>query len=204
MSPITEQFLIFLRAIVVGAVIMNVYDMFRILRLAFSHRDWIVFLEDICFFVLTGLITWNYLLISCRGELRAFVIVGELIGAVLWFFTAGKLVMAAAERIIEILRILVTVLLVRPVCAVLRIMLHLFRQMVRLLWWIAKRFGAEKLLFFIQKVKNTFQTAKNHLPERARLVYNFIIGFSMHFTEKPVNSEQEVEHSAESIIPSDR
>ena len=38
-----EQTRIFLWAIAVGAGIMALYDLFRILRLAFAQREWMIF-----------------------------------------------------------------------------------------------------------------------------------------------------------------
>ena len=96
-----EQIGIFLRAIAVGAGIMACYDVFRMLRTAFRTADAVVFWEDIVFFAAAGMATWFYLLESCRGELRGFVMVGELLGGVLYFLTLGSLVMKIARPVIH-------------------------------------------------------------------------------------------------------
>ena len=204
MSPIREQLLIFLWAIPVGAAIMAVYDLFRILRLAFPHRDWMVFLEDVCFFVLAGMITWSYLLENCRGELRAFVFAAELIGAVLWFVSCGKIVLSAAEKIIRLVRFLLRNLVFRPIKLICRGIGFLFRRFWLLLWKTAKLLGAEKVLTISKKYKNKLQNVKNHLQEGTRSVYNSCIGLILPFGRKAPNSEQEVESVAQSIFPSDR
>ena len=204
MSPVREQLLIFLWAIPVGASIMFVYDLFRILRLVFSHKDWVVFVEDVCFFILAGMLTWRYLLENCRGELRAFVFAAEVIGAVLWFVTCGKIVMAVAGKLIRLLRFLFRNLVLRPLTALMRGLVFLCRGFLRLVWHLAKLLGAEKWIAVIKKAKIKVQNAKNHLQEGTRSVYNSYIGLIMPFGKKALNSEQEVESGAQSIIPSDR
>ena len=204
MSIIHEQMLIFLRAIPVGATIMLLYDLFRILRRTFPHRDAVVFFEDIVFFLLAGMITWQYLLKNCRGELRAFVFAAELIGAVLWFLIVGKWMLAAGEWALRLLCSMVRIFVFCP----LRWLYHLLYSMVigilRMVWALAKILGAEKAICLWKKYKKAIQTAKNHLPEYAHSVYNFSVGLIMPFGRKTLNSEQEVESGAEGIIPSDR
>lgn len=200
MATAWGQILIFFRAIAVGAGGMALYDLFRMLRIAFRQKDWMVFLEDVLFFMTVGLITWFYLLENCDGRLRGFVFVGEGLGAVLYFVTLGRLVMSVARKLIALLQRLMDTLILRPLTALFRVLLRIFgwfgRGFRRLFRWL----GLEELSDFLKKCKKAFQIKKIHLPDCRRIVYNL---FDKGLLRKLFNSKQEVEKSAERNVSSD-
>ena len=53
---VTDQALLFLIFIVNGIIIGLLFDFFRILRRSFKTKDFITYIEDILFWVLTGLL----------------------------------------------------------------------------------------------------------------------------------------------------
>lgn len=196
-----EQICIFLRAIAVGAGIMVCYDFFRILRTAFRTSDAVVFLEDVVFFVAAGLATWFYLLESCRGELRGFVMVGEVIGGLLYFLTAGRLVMKAAKPVIHFLQRLIDRLIFRPVRRIWKLLKGIYKWLAGLGKRISKRlavfFGADKLRKLSRNKKNLKKNSKIHLQEGHNLLYNLYVKlFPWLFlkgTSQSGNQTQEVE-----------
>lgn len=200
-----EQTRIFLWAIAVGAGIMALYDLFRILRLAFAQREWMIFLEDVCFFAVAGMVTWFYLLESCKGQLRGFVFIGEGIGAVLYFLTLGQLVMAASKSIIALLSRLIHAVIIRPACALIRLVMRILNGMQRAVRAVFKWLGIEKLADFLKKYKKRLQIRKFHLPESGSLLYNLgITGVWPHRAKASSNQKQEVENGAESVFSSDK
>ena len=183
---------------------MVLYDLFRILRRVFHHRDWLVFCEDVCFFVLAGMLTWQYLLENCRGELRAFVFAAELIGALLWFFLCAEVFTAFGVRLVACIRFLVRLVILRPLSVLLRGVRFLLHGVLRLIWMAVVRLGVQKAIDQTKKLRITFQNAKNHLQDSAFSVYNSFVGLIMPFGRKAEHSEQEAERGAESFFPSDR
>lgn len=98
---VTKQLFDFLLAMLVGGLLGAVYDLFRISRLTFGGGRVGIFFQDLVFFLFCTIVTFLFLVVDNSGEIRAFLLVGELLGALLYFFTLGKLVLRTAERTVE-------------------------------------------------------------------------------------------------------
>lgn len=183
-----DQVWLFLEAVLLGAALGAVYDVFRILRLAFPNGRVLIFLEDMLYFALVGIVSFSFVLLQNGGVLRAFLLAGELLGAVLYFFSLGVLVMKAAQGIIRLVR------------GFLRFLFRIFvRPLIRLFRWI---FGKCRALWkiFCTKYgviggKLPFRRAapakkgesggkisrknhKKHLQPPRKIVYNTPISYS--------------------------
>lgn len=101
---ITQQVNLFLGAGLVGIALGAVYDVFRILRLAVKPFMVVVLIEDLLFFFLFTAATFFYMLLYNNGHVRLFVIIGELIGFTLYYFTVGMLVMGISKAIIRFIK----------------------------------------------------------------------------------------------------
>ena len=53
---ITNQAYIFIIFVIVGIIVGIIFDFFRILRKSFKTKDFVTYIEDIVFCILTGLI----------------------------------------------------------------------------------------------------------------------------------------------------
>ena len=53
---ITNQAYLFLIFVINGLLIGLLFDFFRILRLSFKTRDFVTYIEDIIFWIITGII----------------------------------------------------------------------------------------------------------------------------------------------------
>lgn len=198
-----EQTVIFLWAIAVGAGIMLCYDLFRMLRTAFQVSDGAIFAEDVFFFVIAGMITWFYLLESCRGELRGFVMIGEGIGGLIYFLTIGRLVMGIAKPIIHFLQNLIDRLIVRPLQWIWKTVKGIFKWLFKLcktlLNWLGDISGIKKIGKVLRNKKKIRENTKIHLQERHSLLYNlYVIFFSWTQHGKPSqvgNQLQEVDEN---------
>ncbi len=95
----TDGFLFF-SAIVLGFLLGFYYEIFRFLRLAFPHPSWLVFLEDLGFFlpVTPILIFFHYALND--GIIRWFSLAGCIFGFCLYLGTVGKLFLRFSEGIL--------------------------------------------------------------------------------------------------------
>lgn len=70
----------FLLSVLLGAVLALVYDLIKSVRLSFIRSKWTVFVLDVAFFTLSAFATYIFLLGYCKGELRFYVITGEVVG----------------------------------------------------------------------------------------------------------------------------
>lgn len=200
-----QQTAIFLWSMAVGAGIMMCYDVFRILRAAFQPNDVCIFIEDVIFFVIAGLATWFYLLESCHGELRGFVMVGEGIGGLLYFLTVGRAVMGVARPLIRFFQGVIERLILRPARWMWKVFQGLLQGLARmgkrLLKVMAKIFGVDRAKKVLQNRKKIKENTKIHLPEGRNLLYNlYVICFSRFRPGKSShkgNQTQEVEKNEE-------
>lgn len=95
----TESFLFF-ASILLGFFIGFYYEIFRFLRLAFPHPDFLIILEDLCFFIplSPALIFFHYALNS--GVFRWFSLAGCVLGFLLYLWTVGKILIRCSEGIL--------------------------------------------------------------------------------------------------------
>lgn len=129
---IAQQTTMFLYALLLGGVIGAVYDVFRVSRVAFRLSWLLVLLQDILFFTLSALLLWRYFLLQSSGEVRIFVVLGVLLGWIIYFFTLGRLVMRLAGFIIGIITRIVTAILapVRKIAGVVKKTLYKQRKLM--------------------------------------------------------------------------
>ncbi len=90
---IAEQTIAFFTSWAVGAVIGLLFDIFRSLQIVFKPTILLIHFYDISFFIASGCIIFLYSLSSVDGNIRAFIIIGILIGVCLYFFILSKWVL---------------------------------------------------------------------------------------------------------------
>ena len=125
---IAHQTQVFIYACLLGAGIGFVYDIFRVMRIAFNSNSVVIFLQDILFcLVVTAASAW-YLLYENMGKIRMFIILGEVLGWIIYYFTIGDIVIKFSEKIINILKRILGVItkwvfmpLIRILCSILRL-----------------------------------------------------------------------------------
>ena len=160
---VAAQTLLFLKSILLGACLMLLYDLFRILRLAVKTPAALVLLEDILFFAACALMTMLFLISANFGEIRFFALLGEGLGALLYALTLSRLVMACSKAVIRFVR------------AVFRIVFRLFlRPVYRIIHWFALKI-VQLMDFFAAGLKKSFRKANYGLKRRRILLYNLII-----------------------------
>ena len=99
-----EQTQTVLYAVLLGAILCAVYDVFRIIRIAFGGKTVAVFIEDILFSIIALVLTFIFVVAFNNGELRFFVLIGELIGFIAYYFTVGKLTILFSKTLISTLK----------------------------------------------------------------------------------------------------
>jgi len=101
---IAEQTAVFLYSLFLGVVLGCFYDFFRITRVAFLVPAVLVLAEDLLFFLFSSIILFGFILERNYGQIRWFILLGVVLGWVLYYFTLGSLVMKCSARIIALTR----------------------------------------------------------------------------------------------------
>lgn len=100
----SEQFLIFLASLGLGFILGILYDFLRALRLSFTRGKWSLIVFDLLYFFMVAFVSYIFILAANKGEVRSYIIVGELLGAVLYYFSLGFALMQLTDKFVRILR----------------------------------------------------------------------------------------------------
>ncbi|MCI8652336.1 MAG: hypothetical protein HFF11_01395 [Angelakisella sp.] len=149
---ITEQTSVFLYSLFLGVVLGVFYDVFRITRIAFLVPALLVLLEDLLFFLFSSIVLFGFMLERSYGQIRWFILLGVVLGWVLYYFTLGSLVMKGSARIIAVVG---------------RLLAFLWRPFA----FLGRKLG-ETGKIVEKSSQKALQRAKISLKSRAAMLYN--------------------------------
>lgn len=101
---ISNQVNIFLWSILGGMSISFVYDIFRIKRRTIKTNNIITYIEDLLYWSISAAIMFAIVYIGNDGEIRGYIFLGTIIGAVLYILLLSRLVMFVSLKIIGFLK----------------------------------------------------------------------------------------------------
>lgn len=83
-----------------GALLALVYDCIRILRMLFTHWNWVVDVEDLSFWILTAWCVFKTLFHYNEGVLRGYAFVGMFLGVIVYVLTVSQLILFLVRSIL--------------------------------------------------------------------------------------------------------
>ena len=86
------QMLFFLSTVFFGSILLLCYDVIRGFRRVWIHNGWLVMLEDLVFWFLTGVACFRFLCWYNQGQLRGFFFLGFGIGMLVYYWKVSKYV----------------------------------------------------------------------------------------------------------------
>ena len=101
---VTNQAYLFLIFIANGIVIGIIFDFFRILRKTFKTSDFITYLEDLLFWILTGIIILYSIFTFNNGEIRLYMFLAIGIGVITYILLFSSYVIKINVTIINFLK----------------------------------------------------------------------------------------------------
>lgn len=129
---VSNQAYLFLVFIVNGIVIGLLFDFFRIVRKVFLSNDMITCIEDILFWILTGGTVLYSIFVFNNGEIRFFMFLGILIGAIIYMITLSSYVIKINVKIINFTKKIFGIIFL-PFKGILKILRKLFFQPITFL-----------------------------------------------------------------------
>lgn len=102
---VTNQAYLFLIFVLNGILIGFLFDIFRILRISFKTKDFITYIEDILFWIITGGIILYSIFVFNNGEIRFFIFLGIVIGIILYMTLFSTYIVKGSVEIIKIIKI---------------------------------------------------------------------------------------------------
>lgn len=146
-----NQVYIFLIFILNGFLIGILFDSFRILRKSFKTANFITNIEDIAFWILSGLLLIYSIFKFTDGNLRFYIFFGILLGYLLYLLIFSKIYIKISVYIIMFIKKLVYCLLIIPVKFILKILGKFFITPIKFI--LQKIFHA--ISKFVKKIKKT-------------------------------------------------
>lgn len=154
---INNQAYLFLIFSINGLVIGLLFDFFRILRKTFKTKDFVTYLEDILFWILTGLILLYSIFTFNNGEIRLYMFLGILLGIIIYMLFISSYFIKINVVIINFIKSIVL--------KILSILILPFQYMYRLM----KKIFFKPISFFIINIRkistNFFKKLENSLKK---------------------------------------
>ncbi|HHT97688.1 MAG TPA: hypothetical protein GXZ90_07325 [Clostridiales bacterium] len=91
----------FIISIISGVILLLVYDLLRILRRIIKHNDIIVVVEDLLFWIASSLWLFSIMYKENNGIIRAFSILGMLIGSIAYNYFISDLFVGSISFVIN-------------------------------------------------------------------------------------------------------
>lgn len=111
-TSLYDQIKILIIFAITGIIIGLLFDFFRIQRKVINTFDFITYLQDALFWILSGIVLIISIMNFTNGEIRSYMILGIIIGVVLYFNIFSKYIMkisvGIANFFIKILHILIS------------------------------------------------------------------------------------------------
>lgn len=98
---VVEQLFTLIYAGILGIILGFAYDIFRILRMIMNSKNISIFIQDILYFVLSGIITFWFVLNFNSGDSRFYILAGEAIGWILYHLTIGNLIYKCSNKLVK-------------------------------------------------------------------------------------------------------
>lgn len=150
---ITNQAYIFIIFVIVGIIVGIIFDFFRILRKSFKTKDFVTYIEDIVFCILTGLILLYSIFKFNSGEIRIYMFIGVLIGCALYMLTISKYFIK-----INVFILTAIINILKRIISILYIPLKYLKKIFKKIFFKPISF----IIINIRKiVSNTFTKSKN-------------------------------------------
>ncbi len=108
---VTSQAYLFFIFIINGILIGLLFDFFRIARKVFHTSDIITYIEDVLFWILAGSIVLYSIFIFNNGQLRLFMFLGILLGAIIYMLFVSSYVIKINVTIIKFIKKVLGILL---------------------------------------------------------------------------------------------
>lgn len=98
-----NQAYLFLVFSLTGVAIGILFDFFRILRRSIKTSNLVTYIQDILFWILTGIIVLYSIWYFNNGELRIFVFLGLIIGLLIYMTTLSSIIVKIFTKLLVIL-----------------------------------------------------------------------------------------------------
>lgn len=98
---IVNQVYVFFWSIFVGALIALIFDFFRISRRKGNIKNFVVYIQDVLYWIIVAVIIIISAFVTNDGELRGYMFIGYAIGAIFYLMLFSKLFIKIISGILD-------------------------------------------------------------------------------------------------------
>ena len=103
-ESLTSQILIFVYSLALGIFLGFAYDIFRIIRMVINLRNIAIFIQDVLYFILSGGVTFLFVLSVNSGNSRFYILAGEGIGWIAYHITIGEDIYKCSNKTVNFVK----------------------------------------------------------------------------------------------------
>lgn len=129
---IAEQTQVFIIFVIVGIIISFLFDIFRILRKVYKFSNMLIYMQDILFWLLTGIIILQAIFKFNSGDIRIFLFLGIFVGVFIYISLFSIYVIKIGSFILKLINTLIRKLInvfKVPICKILNLMVKYYRNL---------------------------------------------------------------------------
>ena len=98
---IQNQTYVFLISVLVGMLLAIIFDFFRLLRRKGDTPNYIVYIQDLLYWIIVTFIIIMSAFLTNDGELRGYMFVGYILGAVIYMVTISTYILKVFSKILD-------------------------------------------------------------------------------------------------------
>lgn len=155
---ISSQAHIFFISIFSGILMGIGYDIIRIIRRLFPHNRIFIGIEDILFFLISSILIFIKIFKANYGTIRGFILLGILLGVLLYYLTISNLIINTSIKIINKGTYVFKTYLITPIKIATKPI----------------RFLLKKLIFILKKIRKWLIIRIREIKRQIRHIHNNI------------------------------
>jgi len=156
----SEQLISFIYFIIVGIVLSIIFDIFRILRRTIKTSDIVTNIQDILFYIITGIIILFSIFYFNKGQLRVYIFIGIILGTTFYMVFISKYFIKINVTIINFIK-KILYLLIKPLIFILNFTKRLIFKPISFIIINMKCFTIKNL----QKIKKVTKKHKKDVEQ---------------------------------------
>lgn len=150
--------------IINGILIGFLFDIFRILRKSFKTKDFITYIEDVTFWILTGILTLYFIFKYNNGEIRLYIFLGIIFGTLIYILTLSKYIIKFSVTIINFIKgiiIKIIEIITYPIKLVINILKKILFRPISFIFINIRKIFSKNKLNLLKIIKKAQETTKN-------------------------------------------
>ena len=140
----SNEFNVFLSFVLIGLIIGLLFDFFRILRRSYKTPDVVTIIEDIIFWITSGILILLGIFVLNEGKIRAYLFLGLIAGIFIYIAIMSKYVMKIGVKIFNVFN----KIFINPLQKATKILINLVIKLIKIL---IKFFKKVKIDLFLDK-----------------------------------------------------